>query len=667
MSSKSINIHGVDIIWDLETGSLNFLDIPSTLFWNNPSLLNMFQPLVQEIGKEMFCLKVAHSSSLGTDLDYEAMVTQLGSSFEEGFLNWGKAVSGAGWGTFEIASINFEKQTAKIIVYNPWELKMQDTLPTSELWGCPFIQGKIIGIFNNVFESTCWADEKIYFEKDNLRVEFNIYLHELTIKEEMQKLKKHLEKKEILALEDKISEKTKKLNKTLALFGENVVSSSSDLKGYITYASPALCRISEFSKEELIGHPHSKLRHPDTPSEIFKNLWKTIKEGQPWYGEIKNLKKNGGHYWLNTSIMPEFDSLNNVIGYTSIKTDITAQKSKEDFMANMSHELRTPLNAIMGFSSILTKKQTDSAKIKNSSFIIDPFNFNAYQEILKFTQQFDGFTHLKTQHFNIKINPNLKATFYGDWNRINQIALNLISNAIKFTTKGGLIDFSGEYKDGNLILCISDSGIGMSQNVQDRIFQPFEQADGSTTRKYGGTGLGLSITQNLVELMHGTIELESAKGVGTTFKVSIPLVKQDAEVFEDSHKAEENKENTLKGHILIAEDNKTNQILIKMLVEDFGLTCDMANDGIEVVDIYHPDKHLLVLMDENMPNRNGIEAMKIIKRTNQNVPIIALTANAMEGDKQRFLKAGMNDYISKPIDENVLYSVLHNYLGKGVN
>ena len=365
---------------------------------------------------------------------------------------------------------------------------------------------------------------------------------------------------------------------------------------------------------------------------------------------------------------------------------------KSEFLANMSHELRTPLNAIIGFSGILNKKLNedknidlskqisssanslltlindilDLSKIQDSNFTIEPFKFCAYEEMFELSHQFEALTSTKTIIFDNKLNDNLKAIFFGDWIRINQICLNLISNAVKFTPRDGEISFSGDYKDDSLIISIKDNGIGMNKEVQNKIFKPFEQADGSTTRQYGGTGLGLSITQSLVELMHGKIGLESKKGEGTTFTVTIPIEKIEGSPLESNQVdlVEEDKESTLTGHILIVEDNRTNQMLVRMLIEDFGLTCDMANDGVEAIDIYNPDTHTLILMDENMPNMNGIEAMKTIRENHQKkcIPIIALTANAMKGDKERFLELGMDGYIAKPIDENELYKVIKKFI-----
>jgi len=366
-----------------------------------------------------------------------------------------------------------------------------------------------------------------------------------------------------------------------------------------------------------------------------------------------------------------------------------SEKIKMEFMANMSHELRTPLNAIIGFSGILSKKLLetgnkelalqisnssksllnlindilDLSKIQNSKFKIDLYEFNAYKELQELSYQFEGLTVKKTINYTITIDENLKKIFIGDYNRISQIILNIISNSVKFTPKDGEITLCAVYEDGHLIITISDNGIGMNKEVQNRIFEPFEQADGSTTRKYGGTGLGLNITQNLVDLMHGTIELKSEEEKGTTFKITLPLEKVSDASDEVLHQHEVEHE-ALNMHVLVAEDNKTNQMLIKMLLDEVEVTCDIANDGIEAIDIYNPKIHRILLMDENMPNMGGIEAMLQIREKFGNCcsPIIALTANAMSGDKERFLKIGMDGYVAKPIDEDELYNTIRECL-----
>ena len=503
-------------------------------------------------------------------------------------------------------------------------------------------------------------------------------------------LRESLKKDRFFLAQSKIAQN--KLNKSLKLFGENVISLNIDTKGKIIYASEALSLISGYSQEELNGKPFTILKDSDISQGKIKEIWKMIRSGKPWYGEIKNRKKDGGYFWAKTSIIPEFDEEHNIIAYISIQQDITPQKVKEEFMANMSHELRTPLNAIIGFSGILKNKESsfdhrtlaqqinssshgllmlindilDLSKIQNTTFKIETHKFNAYHEIELHAKQFKGLTIQKDLNFKNHIDKSLDAQFNGDWLRISQIILNLISNSIKFTAKNGEIKYTTIYEHNALIITINDNGIGMNKETQDRIFKPFEQADGSTTRKYGGTGLGLSITQKLVEMMNGTIELTSEPEVGTTFKVTLPLEKLQAteESIEQVEMNEEDKENSLEGNILVVEDNKTNQMLITMLLEEFGVSVDIANDGVEAVAIYEPQKHNLILMDENMPNMNGIEAMKILKDKYKEScgAIIALTANAMSGDREKFLEQGMDGYISKPIDEDKLYIEIKRFL-----
>jgi len=515
-----------------------------------------------------------------------------------------------------------------------------------------------------------------------------IYLLNLTFNYFINKLERSNKAlKEKMELELKL---TYDLNQSLQLFGENVVSSKSDINGHITYVSPALEDLSGYDQKELVGRHQTVLMHQDMNQSTITNIRETVNAGETWEGEIKGKKKDGSHFWLKCSLLPDFDKNNNVQGYTSISHDITAQKAKDQFLSNMSHELRTPLNAIIGFSSILTKKLTqkaykemakqihsssenllnlindilDLSKIKDENFTLNPYQFNAYHEINAFTEQFEVLVHQKGLNFHTHLSESLKAMFLGDLTRINQISLNLISNAIKFTPKNGDVSFSADYHEGNFILKIKDNGIGMNKLVQDKIFKPFVQADGSTTRHYGGTGLGLSITQNLVELMQGKIELESEEEKGSTFIVTLPIEKVGEVQKDEEVHLEASKEGTISGNVLIAEDNKTNQMLIKLLLEDYGLETTLANDGIEVVRLYNPDIHNLILMDENMPNRNGTEAMEILRDKYQEkcAPIIALTANAMEGDKTRFIKAGMDDYLSKPINEDLLYEILKKYL-----
>lgn len=207
----NINVNGVDISWDTEKGTFTFFGIPAVTFWINPSLLTMLQPIADEIGHKLFRLKVASSASYGTYEDYHNMVSVLSDNFESGFLKWGEAVSGAGWGTFEILNFNPEHKQASVRVKNTWELLMQREF--DDRWGCPFIQGKIIGIFNYALKANCWADEvNICYDSDSPSVEFNIYESTKTISKEIEKERLGRMKEKERLLVQKIHQRTKELN-----------------------------------------------------------------------------------------------------------------------------------------------------------------------------------------------------------------------------------------------------------------------------------------------------------------------------------------------------------------------------------------------------------------------------------------------------------------------
>lgn len=187
----SIELHRARFEWDLDAGKLSFFGLPSVLFWSNPSLLRMLQPLADEVGIPLFRLLVATNASIGTEEDYHAMVTALGSTFEEGFLAWGRAVSTAGWGNFSILHYDAAACLATVRVDNPWELIMQAGAGTEAQWGCPFLQGKIIGIFSHAFSTGCWADEEIEQDADGTRVTFSIKPSKLTLVAELERLRKN--------------------------------------------------------------------------------------------------------------------------------------------------------------------------------------------------------------------------------------------------------------------------------------------------------------------------------------------------------------------------------------------------------------------------------------------------------------------------------------------
>ena len=210
MPDHSITLNNVPIEWDLSKGELKFFGIASTLFWNDPSLLRMLHPLANEVGVPLFKLLVAHSSSFGTSEDYHAMINSFSDNFAEGFLKWGEAVSAAGWGVFELDIIDYENKTAKVTISNPWELMMLQSLSEpSQSWGCPFMLGKIIGIFSHAFGVPVWADENASLQE--LKVEFFIYPSKKTIEEEIDRLRRDRMDECQQVLNSQVAEKTRQL------------------------------------------------------------------------------------------------------------------------------------------------------------------------------------------------------------------------------------------------------------------------------------------------------------------------------------------------------------------------------------------------------------------------------------------------------------------------
>ena len=184
-----VELHNVPIRWDLENGILSFFGIDSALFWTDPSLVNMLAPLAEEVGNDLFRLLVAYSSSLGTKEDYHAMISTLGDSFEKGFLAWGRAVSSAGWGLFEMPEYNLNDKQATVIIHNAWEISAQRHLPPEKRWGSPFLQGKIIGIFSHAFGIPCWANDICYYDSVDPYTEIKIFPSKKTIKDELKTLR----------------------------------------------------------------------------------------------------------------------------------------------------------------------------------------------------------------------------------------------------------------------------------------------------------------------------------------------------------------------------------------------------------------------------------------------------------------------------------------------
>ena len=379
-----------------------------------------------------------------------------------------------------------------------------------------------------------------------------------------------------------------------------------------------------------------------------------------------------------------------------VKAEETA-KLKSEFLANMSHEIRTPMNGIIGMSYLtlqthLDHKQRDFIeKIDNSAknllgiinnildlSKIEAGKLNLEKIDFKLKEVINNSVDLvrfKMEEKNIQLyihyEEHLALLFNGDSLRLSQILNNLLSNAVKFTSEGEIHIFINKVHHNRYQFKIKDTGIGLTKEEQKNLFRTFSQADGSTSRKYGGTGLGLAISKQLVEMMNGKIWVESTYQEGSSFIFEIELQallnslgtkKLPVQIQKEEKKKNQDTIEMLEGkRILLAEDNFINQEIILGLLENSNIKIDIAQNGQEAIDLYTKNTYTLILMDIQMPILDGYEAAKIIRKTDTEIPIIAITASAMKEDVQKTIESGMNDHLNKPINVNKLYEILLKY------
>jgi len=483
-----------------------------------------------------------------------------------------------------------------------------------------------------------------------------------------------------------------------------------DMSGRLLAINPEICRVLGYAEGEMISRRIQDFipaEHQSKFREEYLDVIRTSSSAVSGVFCVLN-KKNERIYLLYKNYRVEEPGVEPyVIGfsqditeriymeqelrYAKKVTDEAAQ-AKESFLAHMSHEIRTPMNGIMGMASLMAKTNLDDQqryylkliqeaagsllvivndildleKIVAGKLQLEKIDFKLVEKI---TTSIQSFIHkAEEKDLGLIFQNGIPATMVvkGDPYRLSQVLNNLLSNALKFTERGNvtivtsLIEQNEQWAVVEII--IRDTGIGISKDRIRSIFEPFVQADPTISRKYGGTGLGLTICKNMIEMQHGELLVHSEEGKGSVFTIRIPYQLS----MEAMHDNEANQDIDYKslGHkkVLVAEDVELNQYLARHILESWDFKVTIVNNGREAVERLQAESFDCILMDVQMPEMDGMEATRHIRQladpVKANIPIIALTANALKGDSDRYLAAGMNDYLSKPFDEAKLFRVI---------
>jgi len=482
------------------------------------------------------------------------------------------------------------------------------------------------------------------------------------------------------------------------------------LNGKLLSVNPAICKVLGFEEGEMLGRSIQEFVPEKHRARFEEEYLRRIGASENAVsGEFCVLSKQGDEIYLlyKNFRMDEPGSEPYVIGFSQDITDrinmekelrITKQltddiaRAKESFLAHMSHEIRTPMNGILGIASLLNKTRLDAQQRNYLQLIQESANnlLVIVNDILDLEKIVAGKLQLEQIPFKIvdKIATTIQSFIYraeekelglifqnaipgdlvvkGDPYRLSQVLNNILSNALKFTNEGhinistGIREHNGE--EVVVEITIQDTGIGIGKEQLRTIFEPFEQADATISRKYGGTGLGLTISKNMVEMQGGELLVHSEEGKGSAFTIRVPY-QLSIEAMQENEVSQEIDYKSL-GHrkVLVAEDVELNQYLARHILESWDFEVVIANNGKEALEALEKSSFDCILMDVQMPEMDGIEATQHVRRlpdpVKAGIPIIALTANALKGDSEKYLAAGMTDYLAKPFDEARLFRVI---------
>ncbi len=507
--------------------------------------------------------------------------------------------------------------------------------------------------------------------------------------------------------EKQVGEKLKIISKAVEQTPAVVVITDRD--GNIEYVNPKFTALTGYSPEEALGENPRILKSGEMQQDVYEDLWQTILAGREWRGEFLNKKKNGELYWENASISPVINERGDIAHFVAVKEDVTEKKKlwsqlveakekaeesdrlKSCFLANISHEIRTPMNGILGFSTLLKepllsgeeKEQyielihesgkrmlsiinnlIDISRIETGELSLYPGTTSINEVIENVYVSFNELAKEKGVSFSYEVGLSAKdSVVVTDKARLSQVLSHLVDNALKYTSEGAV---SFGYKKSNEMLefYVRDTGIGIPDDQQVKIFERFRQVSLDATREYEGAGLGLSLSKKFVEMLGGSMRVDSTPEKGSAFYFSLPY----NGFLKSSNRLKKNTEEDLNAFpsgftILVVDDDSISRLLLKGVLSGQQVKVILAENGKEAVEKVEtePDIHV-VLMDMKMPVMNGYEATSRIKEIRPDLPVIAQTAFADPSEKETAKKAGCDVVLAKPINSEELLAEVQRYI-----
>ena len=489
-----------------------------------------------------------------------------------------------------------------------------------------------------------------------------------------------------------------------------------DAKGQTEWVNEGFTRMTGYSMEEAVGKtPAQLLQHDDIDVEAIERIRRAVRAGEGFNEELLNYTRDNKPYWVSVDAQPIFNDDGEVEQFIAIERDVTerrlreqelrdatlksaeASETKSRFLAMMSHEVRTPLNGVIGALGLLRdtelndiqRKYADTSRTSAESLLI------IINDILDYSKMEAGKLDLETTTFDVaelvysvidtfrlrceeneitllgELTTSVPERVTGDPARTRQVLVNLVGNAIKFTDHGEIrVSVKPDSLDDPVVALefrVDDSGTGITAEQQALLFDEFWSGDPSSNSGLVGTGLGLAISKRLVTMMGGEIGVDSVPGNGSSFWFRIPFGKASDDAATPQAADSKNIPQHLSGRVLLAEDNPTNQMIVQTMLQKLGLSVDVVGNGIEAVDAVKKRPYDVVLMDVSMPEMDGIEATHCIRELSPEqarTPLIALTAHAMRGDREKFIAEGLDDYLEKPVTQAALAVCLSRWLSE---